>query len=76
MVFYCLLLSYCGRPKLSISSILDSDEIHSPINHRPLRVLAEELGLKYDIFDALQSDNARLRGTLTGKPSDVDTLDD
>jgi len=39
-------------------------------------VLAEELGLKYDIFDALQSDNARLRGTLTGKPSDVDTLDD
>jgi UDPglucose 6-dehydrogenase len=47
-----------------------------PKDSNALRVLAEELGVKYDIFDALQSDNARLRGTLTGKASDVETLDD
>ena len=41
-----------------------------------LRVLAKELGVNYDIFDALQSDNARLRGVLTGKESDVETQDD
>ena len=41
-----------------------------------LRVLADELGCKYDIFDAIQTDNARLLGTLTGKPSDVETQDD
>jgi UDPglucose 6-dehydrogenase len=47
-----------------------------PKDSNALRVLAEELGVKYDIFDAMQSDNARLRGTLTGKASDVETLDD
>ena len=47
-----------------------------PKDSNALRVLAEELGVKYDIFDALQSDNARLRGTLTGKASDVETMDD
>jgi hypothetical protein len=31
-----------------------------PMDSNALRVLAEELGCKYDIFDALQSDNARL----------------
>ena len=47
-----------------------------PKDSNALRVLAQELGVNYDIFDALQSDNARLRGVLTGKESDVDTLDD
>ena len=47
-----------------------------PKDSNALRVLAEELGCNYDLFDALQSDNARLRGTLTGKPSDVETQDD
>jgi len=47
-----------------------------PKDSNALRVLAEELGCNYDLFDAIQSDNARLRGTLTGKPSDVETLDD
>ena len=41
-----------------------------------LRVLAKELGVNYDLFDALQTDNARLRGILTGKESDVETQDD
>ena len=47
-----------------------------PKDSNALRVLADELGCKYDIFDAIQTDNARLRGTLTGKPSDVETQDD
>lgn len=47
-----------------------------PKDSNALRVLAKELGVNYDIFDALQSDNARLRGILTGKPSDVETQDD
>ena len=42
---------------------------------RPLWTL-EELGVNYDLFNALQTDNARLRGVLTGKESDVETLDD
>jgi UDPglucose 6-dehydrogenase len=41
-----------------------------------LGVLAEELGIKYDLMDAIQTDNQRLRGVLTGKDSDVVTLDD
>jgi hypothetical protein len=41
-----------------------------------LKVLADELGVKYDLMEALQSDNAQLRDILTGKPSDVETLDD
>ena len=38
--------------------------------------VAEELGVKYAIMDAMQADNANLRGMLTGKPSDVVTNDD
>jgi hypothetical protein len=34
------------------------------------------LGVKYDWMEAIQRDNARLRGILTGKPSDVETADD
>jgi len=41
-----------------------------------LGVLAEGLGIKYDLMDAIQTDNQRLRGVLTGKESDVVTLDD
>ena len=47
-----------------------------PKDSNALRVLAKELGVSYDLLDALQSDNARLRSVLTGKKSDVDTLDD
>jgi hypothetical protein len=39
-------------------------------------VLADELGVKYALMDAIQSDNAVLREMLTGKPSDVITNDD
>ena len=41
-----------------------------------LGVLAERLGVKYDLLGAMQSDNADLRTILTGKPSDVVTNDD
>jgi len=41
-----------------------------------LGVLADDLGVKYNIMDAMQQDNDRLRGVLTGKPSDVVTNDD
>ena len=41
-----------------------------------LGVLAEGLGVKYDLMDAIQTDNQRLRTVLTGKDSDVVTLDD
>jgi len=41
-----------------------------------LGVLADELGVKYAIMDAMQADNAVLRDMLTGKPSDVVTNDD
>jgi hypothetical protein len=47
-----------------------------PKDSNALRVLAKELGVNYDIFDALQTDNARLRSVLTGKGSDVETQDD
>ena len=47
-----------------------------PKDSNALRVLSENLGVKYDIFDALQTDNARLRSILTGKESDASTLDD
>ena len=46
-----------------------------PKDSNALRVLAKELNVNYDIFDALQSDNARLRDIPTGK-GDVETLDD
>ena len=41
-----------------------------------LAVLAERLGVKYDFIDAIQGDNEKLRGVLTGKESDVSTNDD
>jgi len=39
-------------------------------------VLAESLGCKYELLDAIQRDNYELRDILTGKPSDVETQDD
>jgi len=47
-----------------------------PKDSMALGVLAEEYGVKYNLFDAIQTDNAALRGILTGKPSDVETNDD
>ena len=47
-----------------------------PKDSLALGVLAESLGVKYNIMDAMQQDNDRLRGVLTGKPSDVVTNDD
>jgi len=47
-----------------------------PKDSLALGVLADELGVKYEIMDAMQEDNAKLRGILTGKPSDVVTNDD
>ena len=41
-----------------------------------LGVLAENLGIRYNLLEAIQEDNARLRSILTGKPSDVETGDD
>lgn len=47
-----------------------------PKDSQALGVLAEDLGCKYEILDAIQSDNEKLRKILTGKPSDVITNDD
>ena len=47
-----------------------------PKDSAALSSLADDLGVKYELMDALQQDNARLRSVLTGKESDVDTLDD
>lgn len=47
-----------------------------PKDSLALGVLAESFGVKYDLMDALQTDNAVLREMLTGKPSDVVTNDD
>ena len=47
-----------------------------PKDSSALGVLAGELGVKYAIMDAMQTDNEALRGMLTGKPSDVVTNDD
>ena len=47
-----------------------------PKDSNALRVLAENLEVKYDWMEAIQKDNARLRSILTGKPSDVETNDD
>ena len=47
-----------------------------PKDSKALGVLAEELGVKYEMMDSLQNDNDRLRDLLTGKPSDVETNDD
>ena len=47
-----------------------------PKDSLALGVLADSLGVKYSIMDAMQQDNNRLREVLTGKPSDVVTNDD
>ena len=47
-----------------------------PKDTMALSALADRLGVKYEILDSLFSDNQRLRGILTGKESDVATLDD
>ena len=47
-----------------------------PKDSRALGVLAEQLGVKYTLLDAIQQDNDRLRKILTGKSSDVITNDD
>ncbi len=47
-----------------------------PKDSQALTVLAEKLGVKYHLMDALQNDNQNLRSIKTGKPSDVETMDD
>ena len=47
-----------------------------PKDSQALAVLAESLSCKYELLDAIQTDNEQLRGILTGKPSDVITNDD
>ena len=47
-----------------------------PKDSQALGVLAEQLGVKYTLLDAIQQDNDRLRKILTGKSSDVVTNDD
>jgi len=47
-----------------------------PKDTMALGVLAKNLGIGYNLLDAIQEDNARLRSMLTGKPSDVETKDD
>ena len=41
-----------------------------------LGMLAKDLGIGYNLLDAIQEDNSRLRAILTGKESDVETNDD
>tara|TARA_B110000444_G_scaffold201338_1_gene193196 strand:- start:764 stop:1588 length:825 start_codon:yes stop_codon:yes gene_type:complete len=47
-----------------------------PKDSSALTFLANKLGVKYQIMDAIQNDNKRLRSILTGKESDVETRDD
>ena len=47
-----------------------------PKDSQALAALAERLGVKYSFMDAIQRDNMALRNVLTGKQSDVETLDD
>ncbi len=47
-----------------------------PKDSLALGVLAERLGVKYELLEAIQNDNDGLRNLLTGKPSDVVTNDD
>jgi len=47
-----------------------------PKDSQALAALAESLGVKYSFMDAIQRDNMALRNVLTGKQSDVETLDD
>lgn len=47
-----------------------------PKDSLALGVLANDLGVKYALMDAIQQDNAALREIMTGRPSDVVTNDD
>ena len=47
-----------------------------PKDSHALSILAEKLGVKYQLLDALHYDNQNLRSIETGKPSDVETMDD
>ncbi len=47
-----------------------------PKDSQALAVLAESLSCKYELLQAIQDDNKKLRDILTGKPSDVVTKDD
>ena len=47
-----------------------------PKDTMALGVLADNLGIRYNLLEAIQEDNAILRSILTGKPSDVETGDD
>ncbi len=47
-----------------------------PKDSKALTVLADSLGVKYEMMEALHRDNASLRGILTGMESDVVTKDD
>ena len=47
-----------------------------PKDSQALAVLAESLDCKYELLEAIQHDNGKLREILTGKPSDVTTNDD
>ena len=47
-----------------------------PKDSQALAILAEQLDCKYELLDAIQKDNSKLRQILTGKPSDVITQDD
>ena len=47
-----------------------------PKDTMALGALAEKMGIRYNLLNAIQEDNVRLRGILTGKPSDVETKDD
>ena len=47
-----------------------------PKDSQALKVLAESLSCDYQILDAMQRDNQRLRHILTGKPTNVASNDD
>ena len=47
-----------------------------PKDTRALRTLASEYGIEYNILEAMELDNAKLRTILTGKESQVQTHDD
>ena len=47
-----------------------------PKDSQALAVLAESLSCKYELLEAIQNDNEKLRTIPTGKPSDVITNDD
>jgi len=47
-----------------------------PKDTMALKVLAEQLNVKYDFLDAILSDNEKLRQIKTGKPSEISSNDD